>query len=101
MRLNQFWDIVRHLSFYSRRKEIYIGNQTRYREKRFELLSAPEEIYDMPTLGLERINGIQEHKAKVINQDPVKIRKIANLLVYLQKLINNLQMNDNGIHEER
>ena len=56
MRLNQFWDIVRHLSFYSRRKEIYIGNQTRYREKRFELLSAPEEIYDMPTLGLERIN---------------------------------------------
>jgi hypothetical protein len=101
MRLIRSSDIVRHLSFYARREEIFIGNQTRYREKRLELLASLEEIFDMPLLGWERIRGVEKPAMKKISQDPATIRKIANAIVHLQGLINNLESNIDGIQAER
>jgi hypothetical protein len=49
--------IVRHLSVYERKEQIFMGNQTRYREKRIELLELIEEVYDMPRFGLDKLQG--------------------------------------------
>jgi hypothetical protein len=77
-----------------------LGNQTRYREKRIELLELMEEVYDMPRLGLERLEG-KKPEPHVLPLDPKQLRKVANALTHLQGMIINLEANVETIAEER
>lgn len=100
MRLIRSDSIVRKLSLYNRREQIFLGNQTRYREKRIELLELMEEVYDMPRLGLERLEG-KKPEPHLLPLDPKQLRKVANAVTHLQGMINNLEANVESIAEER
>jgi len=100
MRLIRSDSIVRKLSLYNRREQIFLGNQTRYREKRIELLELMEEVYDMPRLGLERLEG-KKPEPHLLPLDHKQLRKVANAVAHLQGMINNLEANVETIAEER
>jgi hypothetical protein len=100
MRLIRSDSIVRHLSMYARREQIFLGNQTRYREKRIELLELMEEVYDMPKLGFERLEG-KKPEPHLLPLDPKQLRKVANAVTHLQGMINNLEANVETIAVER
>jgi hypothetical protein len=51
MRLIRSDSIVRHLSAYVSKEQVFMIIQTRYREKRIELRELIEEVYDMPRFG--------------------------------------------------
>lgn len=100
MRLIRSDSIIRHLSVYNRKEEIFMGNQTTYRQKRIQIVDLIEEIYDMPLLAKERMEGKQEHIAVVISQDPKTVRTLVNYLVHLQSMVGNLRANVKSIAEE-
>jgi hypothetical protein len=60
-----------------------------------------QEVYDMPLLAKERMEGKQEHVPVIINQDPKTIRTLVNYIVYLQSMVGNLRANAKSIAEER
>ena len=100
MRLIRSDSIVRHLSVYTRKEQIFMGNQTRYREKRIELLELMEEVYDMPRLGLDRLQG-KKSEPHLLPVDPKQLRKVANAVAHLQGMLNNLESTVETIAEER
>jgi hypothetical protein len=100
MRLIRSDSIVRHLSVYTRKEQIFMGNQTRYREKRIELLAFMEEVYDMPRLGLDKLEG-KKPEPHLLPLDPKQLRKVANAVAHLQGMLNNLESNLEIIAEER
>ena len=101
MRLIRSDSIIRHLSVYNRKEEIFMGNQTTYRQKRIQIVDLIEEKYDMPLLAKERMEGKQKHVAVVINQDSKTVRTLVNYLVHLQSMVGNLRANVKSIAEER
>lgn len=101
MRLIRSDSIIKHLSVYNRKEEIFMGNQTSYRQKRIQIIDLIEEIYDMPLLAKERMEGIKEHKPVLISQDPKTVRTLVNYLVHLQSMVGNLRANAKSIGEER
>lgn len=101
MRLIRSDSIVRHLSVYNRKEEIFMGNQTRFREKRLQIIDIIEDIYDMPLLAKEKMEGKKEHKAIIIDQNPKSVRSLVNYIVNLQGMINNLRANASSIADER
>lgn len=100
MRLIRSDSIVRHLSLYTRKEQIFMGNQTRYREKRIELLELIEEVYDMPRFGLDKLQG-KKPEPHFLPLDSKQLRKVANAIAHLQGMINNLEFNVETIAEER
>ncbi len=100
MRLIRSDSIVRHLSVYTRKEQIFMGNQTRYREKRIELLALMEEVYDMPRFGLDRLQG-KRPEAQLLPLDSNKLRQVANVVVHLQGMLKDLELNVESIAEER
>jgi hypothetical protein len=100
MRLIRSDSIVRHLSVYARKEQIFMGNQTRYREKRIELLELMEEVYDMPRLGMDKLQG-KKPDPHLLPLDPKQLRKVANAVAHLQGMLNNLKSNVETIAEER
>jgi hypothetical protein len=100
MRLIRSDSIVRHLSVYTRKEQIFMGNQTRYREKRLELLGLIEEVYDMPRLGLDKLQG-KKPEPHLLPLDPKQLRKVSNAVANLQGMLNNLESNVEIIAEER
>jgi hypothetical protein len=100
MRLIRSDSIVRHLSVYTRKEQIFMGNQTRYREKRIELLGLIEEVYDMPRLGLDKLEG-KKPEPQLLPLDPKQLRKVSNAVANLQGMLNNLESNVETIAEER
>jgi hypothetical protein len=101
MRLIRSDSIIRHLSVYNRKEEIFMGNQTTYRQKRIQIVDLIEDIYDMPLLAKERMEGKKEHVAVVISQDPKTVRTLVNYVVHLQSMVGNLSVNANGLADER
>lgn len=101
MRLIRSDSIIKHLSIYNRKEEIFMGNQTRYREKRSQIIDLIEEIYDMPLLAKEKMEGKKEHAVVIINQDPKTVRTLVNYIVHLQSMVGNLRANANGLADER
>ncbi len=77
-----------------------MGNQTRYREKRIELLELIEEVYDMPRFGLDKLQG-KKPEPHFLPLDPKQLRKVANAIAHLQGMITNLEFNVETIAEER
>jgi hypothetical protein len=100
MRLIRSDSIVRHLNLYARKEQIFLGNQTRYREKRMALLELLEEVYDMPNLGLSRLQG-RTPEPKILPINSIQLRKVGNTVVYLQGMLNNLDANLLIIAQER
>ena len=100
MRLIRSDSIVRHLSVYTRKEQIFMGNQTRYREKRLELLGLIEEVYDMPRLGLDKLQG-KKPEPHLLPLDPKQLRKVSNAVANLQGMLNNLESNVETIAEDR
>jgi hypothetical protein len=100
MRLIRSDSIVRHLSLYTRKEQIFMGNQTRYREKRIELWELMEEVYDMPRLGMDKLQG-KKPAPHLLPLDPKQLRKVANAVAHLQGMLNNLKSNVETIAEER
>jgi hypothetical protein len=100
MRLIRSDSIVRHLSVYTRKEQIFMGNQTRYREKRLELLGLIEEVYDMPRLGLDKLQR-KKPEPHLLPLDPKQLRKVSNAVANLQGMLNNLESNVETIAEER
>jgi hypothetical protein len=100
MRLIRSDSIVRHLSVYTRKEQIFMGNQTRYREKRLELLGLIEEVYDMPRLGLDKLQG-KKPEPHLLPLDSKQLRKVSNAVANLQGMLNNLESNVETIAEER
>ena len=100
MRLIRSDSIVRHLSVYARKEQIFMGNQTRYREKRLELLGLIEEVYDMPRLGLDKLQG-KKPEPHLLPLDSKQLRKVSNAVANLQGMLNNLESNVETIAEER
>jgi hypothetical protein len=100
MRLIRSDSIVRHLSVYARKEQIFMGNQTRYREKRIELLELMEEVYDMPRFGLDKLEG-KTPEPHLLPLDPKQLRKVANAVAHLQGMLNNMESNVETIAEER
>ena len=100
MRLIRSDSIVRHLSLYTRKEQIFMGNQTRYRDKRMELLELMEEVYDMPRRSLDKLQG-KKPVPHLLPLDPKQLRKVANAVAHLQGMINNLESNVEIIAEER
>jgi hypothetical protein len=100
MRLIRSDSIVRHLSVYTRKEQIFMGNQTRYREKRIQLLELMEEVYDMPRLGLDKLQG-KKPDAHLLPLDPKQLRKVSNAVAHLQGMLYNLEANVEIIAEER
>jgi hypothetical protein len=100
MRLIRSDSIVRHLSLYTRKEQIFMGNQTRYRDKRMELLAFMEEVYDMPRRSLDKLQG-KKPVPHLLPLDPKQLRKVANAVAHLQGMINNLESNVEIIAEER
>jgi hypothetical protein len=101
MRLIRSDSIIRHLSVYNRKEEIFMGNQTSYRQKRIQIVDLIEEIYDMPLLAKERMEGKKEHIPVIISRDPETVRTLVNYLVHLQSMVGNLRANANGLADER
>ena len=100
MRLIRSDSIVRHLSVYARKEQIFMGNQTRYREKRIELLELMEEVYDMPRLGMDKLQG-KKPEPHLLPLDPKQLRKMANVVAHLQGMLSNMESNVETIAEER
>ncbi len=100
MRLIRSDSIVRHLSVYARKEQIFMGNQTRYREKRIELLELMEEVYDMPRLGMDKLQG-KKPEPHLLLLDPKQLRKVANVVAHLQGMLSNMESNVETIAEER
>ena len=100
MRLIRSDSIVRHLSVYARKEQIFMGNQTRYREKRIELLELMEEVYDMPRLGMDKLQG-NKPEPHLLPLDPKQLRKVANAVAHLQGMLSNMESNVETIAEER
>jgi hypothetical protein len=100
MRLIRSDSIVRHLSVYTRKEQIFMGNQTRYREKRLELLGLIEEVYDMSRLGLDKLQR-KKPEPHLLPLDPKQLRKVSNAVANLQGMLNNLESNVETIAEER
>lgn len=100
MRLIRSDSIVRHLSVYARKEQIFMGNQTRYREKRIELLELMEEVYDMPRLGMDKLQGYKP-EPHLLPLDPKQLRKVANAVAHLQGMLSNMESNVETIAEER
>ena len=100
MRLIRSDSIVRHLSVYTRKEQIFMGNQTRYREKRLELLGLIEEVYDMPRLGLDKLQG-KKPEPHLLPLDSKQLRKVSNAVAHLQGMLSNLEANVEIIAEER
>jgi hypothetical protein len=100
MRLIRSDSIVRHLSVYTRKEQIFMGNQTRYREKRIQLLELMEEVYDMPRLGLDKLQG-KKPEPQLLPLDPKQLRKVSNAVAHLQGMLSNLEANVEIIAEER
>jgi hypothetical protein len=100
MRLIRSDSIVRHLSVYTRKEQIFMGNQTRYREKRIQLLEIMEEVYDMPRLGLDKLQG-KKPEPHLLPLDPRQFRKLSNAVAHLQGMLSNLEANVDIITEER
>lgn len=100
MRLIRSDSIVRHLSLYTRKEQIFMGNQTSYREKRIELLELMEEVFDMPRRGLDKLQG-KKPVPHLLPLDPKQLRKVANAVAHLQGMLNNLESNVETIAEER
>jgi hypothetical protein len=100
MRLIRSDSIVRHLSVYTRKEQIFMGNQTRYREKRIQLLELMEEVYDMPRLGLDKLQG-KKPEPHLLPLDPKQLRKVSNAVAHLQGMLSNLEANVEIIAEER
>ena len=100
MRLIRSDSIVRHLSVYTRKEQIFMGNQTRYREKRIELLAFMEEVYDMPRLGLDKFEG-KKPEPHLLPLDPKQLRKVANAVTQLQGMLTNIEANVESIAEDR
>ena len=100
MRLIRSDSIVRHLSVYARKEQIFMGNQTRYREKRIELLELMEEVYDMPRLGMDKLQG-KKPEPHLLPLDPNQLRKVANVVAHLQGMLSNMESNVETIAEER
>ncbi len=101
MRLIRSDSIVRHLSVYARKEQIFMGNQTRYREKRIELLELMEEVYDMPRLSLDKLQGKKPEPHLLLPQDPKQLRKVSNAVAHLQGMLSNMEANVESIAEER
>lgn len=101
MRLIRSDSIVRHLSVYARKEQIFMGNQTRYREKRIELLELMEEVYDMPRLSLDKLQGKKPEPHLLQPQDPKQLRKVSNAVAHLQGMLSNMEANVESIAEER
>lgn len=101
MRLIRSDSIVRRISLYTRREAIFMANQSRYRDKRSQIIDLVEEIYDMPQLAMERMKGEKEHKVIILNKDPQKVRTLVNYIVHLQGMIHNLQSNIAAMRLER
>jgi hypothetical protein len=100
MRLIRSDSIVRHLSVYTRKEQIFMGNQTRYREKRIQLLELMEEVYDMPRLGLDKLQG-KKPEPQLLPLDPKQLLKVSNAVAHLQGMLSNLEANVEIIAEER
>ena len=100
MRLIRSDSIVRHLSLYTQRDQVFMINQTRYRDKRMELLELMEEVYDMPRRGLDKLQG-KKPVPHLLPLDPKQLRKVANAVAHLQGMLNNLESNVEIIAEER
>lgn len=100
MRLIRSDSIVRYLSVYARKEQIFMGNQTRYREKRIELLELMEELYDMPRLSLDKLQG-KRPEPHLLSRDPKQLRKVANAVAHLQGMLSNMEANVESIAEER
>lgn len=100
MRLIRSDSIVRYLSVYARKEQIFMGNQTRYREKRIELLELMEELYDMPRLSLDKLQG-KRPEPHLLSRDPNQLRKVANAVAHLQGMLSNMEANVDSIAEER
>lgn len=100
MRLIRSDSIVRHLSVYARKEQIFMGNQTRYREKRIELMSLIEEVYDMPQLSLDKLQG-KKPEPHLLPLEPKLLRKVSNAVANLQGMLNNMEANTETIAEER
>ena len=100
MRLIRSDSIVRHLSVYARKEQIFMGNQTRYREKRIELLELMEEVYDMPRLGMDKLEG-KKPEPHLLPLDPKQLRKVVNAVAHLQGMLSNMESNVETIAEER
>lgn len=101
MRLIRSDSIIKHLSVYNRKEEIFMGNQTRFREKRSQIIDLVEEVYDMPLLAKEKMEGKQTHMPVIISQDPKTVRTLVNYIVHLQSMVGNLRANARSIAEER
>ena len=100
MRLIRSDSIVRHLSLYTRREQIFMITQTRYRDKRMELLELLEEVYDMPRRGLDKLQG-KKPVPHLLPLDPKQLRKVSNAVAHLQDVINKLESETGGIAEGR
>ena len=100
MRLIRSDSIVRHLSAYVSKEQVFMIIQTRYREKRIELRELIEEVYDMPRLGLDRLQG-KRPEAQLLPLDSNKLRQVANVVVHLQGMLKDLELNVESIAEER
>ena len=84
----------------SRKEQIFMGNQTRYREKRIELLELMEEVYDMPRLGMDKLEG-KKPEPHLLPLDPKQLRKVVNAVAHLQGMLSNMESNVETIAEER
>ena len=100
MRLIRSDSIVRHLSAYVSKEQVFMIIQTRYREKRIELRELIEEVYDMPRFGLDRLQG-KRPEAQLLPLDSNKLRQVANVVVHLQGMLKDLEGNVKIIAEER
>lgn len=100
MRLIRSDSIVRHLSSYVSKEQVFMIIQTRYREKRIELRELIEEVYDMPRFGLDRLQG-KRPEAQLLPLDSNKLRQVANVVVHLQGMLKDLELNVESIAEER
>lgn len=100
MRLIRSDSIVRHLSAYVSKEQVFMLHQTLYREKRIELRELIEEVYDMPRFGLDRLQG-KRPEAQLLPLDSNKLRQVANVVVYLQGMLKDLELNVESIAEER
>lgn len=100
MRLIRSDSIVRHLSVYARKEKIFLLNQALYREKRYELSGLIEEVYDMPRLSLDKLQG-KKPEPHLLPVDPKQLRKVYNAVANLQGVLNLLESTVESIAEER
>jgi hypothetical protein len=59
-----------------------------------------EEVYDMPRLGLDKLQG-KKPEPHLLPLDPKQLRKVSNAVAHLQGMLSNLEANVEIIAEER